>query len=328
MNRLCTCTILASFILTGGCDSSFDPKGPFLDRLVVYSVLTPLNQSHVVRLSTTYDPPSFNPLEHTSSDQVTGALVSVRMDTTVVTFRDTVFPRNDIGRYADSVRAFVASPLTIARGKRYDLTVYSTAYGVLTATTFVPGNGDVSIDLESRFSLTSPNAGQSDISLFATPAPNAEGHIVRIFVEYELPSVSPGVLFTEEVPAEITDYRDCTTYTPAYPQVRRGELLGSRDRWRFRLVNYRRTLMKILKTHEGTAIQFKRIYVEHVQTDEHLYKYFSVVNGFQDVYSIRVDQPNYTNINGGLGVFGSFVSDTTVIASSFAPGFPNLTCSD
>jgi hypothetical protein len=296
--------------------------------MVVYGVLTPMDQSHFVRLFTTYNPPDLNPLDNTSSKQTTNAVVSLAFDATSLALRDTVVPRNDTNRYTDSIQAFVVSPLSILRGKTYFLTVNSSAYGTLTASTKVPGTGQIVIDNESTFSLTTPNLGMEDISIFTTPSVTTEGHAVRIFVEYELPVANPGVIVTEEVPIEITDYLDCTHFNGEYPRVRRREQVSGGEQWRFRLDNYRRMLVRILKTHEGSVIDFKRVYVELVQTDEHLYKYFSVVNGFQDQFSIRVDQPNYTNIEGGLGVFGSFTSDTTVISQTLPPTFPNLTCSD
>ena len=314
--------------LLGGCDTSFNPEGPFLDRLAVYGVLTPINQTHYVRLFSTYNPPDFDPQTNTTSNQVTNAVVSLSFDTTTVALRDTVVPRDDPGRYTDSIKAFIASPLPIARGKVYSLTVNSPVYGVLSATTRVPGNAVVDIDNDSRFSLTTPDKGQADISIFVTLSALTEGHAVRVFVEYELPVANPGTIFTEQIPLEITSYKDCANFEAEYPRVRRRELIGSRELWRFPLENYRRALVRILKTHEGVVVDFNRVYVEVIQTDEHLYKYYSVVNGFQDQYSIRVDQPNYTNIQGGLGVFGSFVSDTTVVSSTLASNFPALGCTD
>lgn len=320
---------ILALVLLGGCDTSFNPEGAFLDRMVVYGVLTPVNQTHYVRLFSTYDPPGVDPLGNTSSNQITNAVVSLSFDTTTLVLRDTVVARDDPGRYTDSINAFIASPLSVSKGKTYSLTVNSPVYGVLSATTMVPGSPiDVDIDSESRFSLTTPNIGKADISIFINPSSTTEGHAVRIFVEYELPVANPGTLFTEEIPLEITHYQNCTSFESQYPRVRRRELRGSRELWMFPLVNYRRALVKILKTHESTTIDFKRVYVEIVQTDEHLYKYYSVVNGFQDQFSIRVDQPNYTNVQGGLGVFGSFVSDTVVISSNLAPNFPALGCTD
>ena len=321
-------SVFLLFFPLGGCDSNFDPKGPFLDRMVVYGVLTPTNQTHFVRLFSTYNPPDLNPLDITSSNQTTNAVVSLAFDTTTLALRDTVVPRDEVNRYTDSIQAFVASPLSILRGRTYSLTVNSPVYGTLAASTRIPGTGTIDIDIDSRFSLTTPDMGRADISIFTTPSATTEGHAIRVFVEYELPVANPGVIVTEEVPLDITNYRDCTHFDAEYPRVRRRELVGGRELWRFRLENYRRTLVRILKTHEGSVIDFKRVYVEIVQTDEHLYKYFSVVNGFQDQFSIRVDQPNYTNIEGGLGVFGSFTSDTSVISQTLPPTFPNLTCTD
>ena len=327
MNKRLTWSYVVLFLF-GSCDSSFDPRGPFLDRLVVYGVLTPTNQTHYVRIFSTYNPPGLNPLDNTSSNQISSAVVSLAFDTSTLALRDTVVPRDDPGRYTDSVKAFVASPLSIVRGRTYSLTVNSPVYGILTASTRVPGTGVMDIDIDSRYALTTPSEARADISIFVAPSPSTEGHAVRVFVEYELPVANPGVILTEEIPLEITNYQDCTHFDAEYPHVRRRELVGGRELWTFRLENYRRALIRILKIHEGVVIDFRRVYVELVQADEHLYKYYSLVNGFQDQFTIRVDQPNYTNINGGLGLFGSFASDTTIISSTLAPNFPNLTCTD
>ena len=49
------------------------------------------------------------------------------------------------------------------------------------------------------------------------------------------------------------------------------------------------------------------------QVEENLYKYYNLANGFQDPYSIRTDLPDYSNIAGGLGVFGAMVEDSVVV---------------
>jgi len=46
------------------------------------------------------------------------------------------------------------------------------------------------------------------------------------------------------------------------------------------------------------------------QVDLHLYNYYNVANAFRDPYSTRIDQPDYTNIGGGVGVFESMVHDS------------------
>jgi len=45
--------------------------------------------------------------------------------------------------------------------------------------------------------------------------------------------------------------------------------------------------------------------------------YISTTNGFLDNLSIRLDEPNYSNVNCGLGIFGAFCySQMTVGLSS------------
>jgi hypothetical protein len=50
------------------------------------------------------------------------------------------------------------------------------------------------------------------------------------------------------------------------------------------------------------------------QVEPNLYRYYNIVNGFQDPYSVRMDQPDYTNIAGGAGVFGAMVEDSVSVS--------------
>jgi hypothetical protein len=49
------------------------------------------------------------------------------------------------------------------------------------------------------------------------------------------------------------------------------------------------------------------------QVEDNLYKYYNIVNGFQDEFSIRTDLPDYTNIRGGVGLFGAMTEDSVVV---------------
>ncbi|MEX1276339.1 MAG: hypothetical protein WEE20_10425 [Bacteroidota bacterium] len=40
------------------------------------------------------------------------------------------------------------------------------------------------------------------------------------------------------------------------------------------------------------------------------HNYYNVVNGFRDPLSIRTDQPGYSNINGGQGLFAAYAVDS------------------
>ena len=312
-------------LLCGACEQDFNPKGIFLDRVVVFGVLSQNQTTHFVRLSSTYDPPGFNPLEHTSSNQISNAVVTIQVDTTTIAFRDTTLSRNDVSRYQDSISAFVASPHTITRGKTYSLAVSVPGYGTMTATTVTPGIGIVEVDFNTRYSLTNPDVGMEDIVLFATPSATTEGYLVKVLVEYEVVSQNPGVLLHEEVPSLTANYQDCLTYDAVYPDIRRRRGFSNREAWIIPYLGYRRTILKILKTHDGEMIDFHRVIIVMVQADRHFYSYYSLVGGFRDEFTIRVDEPNYSNIEGGLGMFGSYSADS-LFSINLPQDFPKIAC--
>jgi hypothetical protein len=45
---------------------------------------------------------------------------------------------------------------------------------------------------------------------------------------------------------------------------------------------------------------------ELLSFDEHLSNYYSSTHGYLDEFSIRLDETVYSNIEGGMGIFGSY----------------------
>ena len=45
--------------------------------------------------------------------------------------------------------------------------------------------------------------------------------------------------------------------------------------------------------------------------DENISNYYSTTNGFLDDFTIRIDEKDYSNIQGGLGIFGTYRTQST-----------------
>lgn len=60
-----------------------------------------------------------------------------------------------------------------------------------------------------------------------------------------------------------------------------------------------------------------------IKFDESLSKYYSSIHGSLDVYSIRLDESVYSNIKGGIGIFGSQLKlyDTWLVDPEYAHSF-------
>lgn len=318
-------TLPLVFLCALGCEESFTPKGPYSDQLVAYSILSPQSSIHYVRLFTTYNPPGFDPFENTESHQIANATVSIFDGTSTLVLRDTTVARNDTGRYSDSIRAFVASPLQAVRGRGYTLTITAPPFGTVTGSTVIPGAGTVELEQVTRNVFLDPLAYRSDLIMYGTPWASGVGYVIRLYLEYEVFSTDT-VVKREEVPLRINNYKGCTSYDSEYPAIQRRSFNFGREFLILSNLNYRRTIIKVKKLHEGKAVNFRRAVIILSQADQHLYNYYSLVNGFQDEFSIRVDLPNYTNIQGGLGLFGSFASDSLLY--NLQTDFPGVDCSE
>src|SRR5512142_1998310 len=86
-------------VLAAGCNEPFSPRGPYTDNLVVYGVLTNRSDTQYVRVYSTYNPPSVNPLTNTSDNAQAGANVTIADDSGTFHFSQGTTTRLDKSRY-------------------------------------------------------------------------------------------------------------------------------------------------------------------------------------------------------------------------------------
>ena len=298
-------------MLALGCEEDFQPKGKFQQALVVYSVLTPDADSVFVRLHAAYDPPSFNPFEHTSEPSLTGAVVTLTYDSGTVVLNDSTVAHPDSSRYGSSMRIFYGTPISIVRGRPYTLRATVPGYPTATAVTTVPGNPTVSI--LNAFALSTPRLFDTqDVIVIVRPPPEAKGFLPRLFVEYEVQTPSPREE-RMEVPYDVETVDQSASFE--YPRLTPIEQFGTPSNttsamYAFRGTSYQYVIRSITGTYGITNVHFKQVKLYVNLIDEPLYNYYFIVNGFLDPYTIRTDRPDYSNVLGGVGVFGSFTLDS------------------
>jgi hypothetical protein len=75
-------------------------------------------------------------------------------------------------------------------------------------------------------------------------------------------------------------------------------------------LQYTQTRAETIVKYPAAPIVWLRAAFILTQIDDVLYQYYYVNNGPMDESSIRLDQPDFTNIPDGLGVFGNSVTVT------------------
>jgi hypothetical protein len=305
--RISTMKLLASYglltlaaLLLAACEEPFSPKGPYLDRTVVFSLLAARSDTAFVRVYRTYYPPRDNPYEVDWETPDTSARVVLSDGTRSITLHDTVLTRAD----GSVVHAYAGYPFHIEPGGTYSLTVTGIGEEGLSSSTIVPGDGWVVIQDPETLSDLQSNQ-MKDIWVEISLSAEAAGWIPRLAVEFQV--VSTGALHEEDVPLVLRT-PDEQNKNPLYPDIMRTET-APRGSFvvTYSLHAYAYALRKIQEDHG--EVHFSRAHASLIQTDQPLYMYYNIANGFRDSYSIRMDQRDYSNIQGGLGVFGAFNLD-------------------
>ena len=295
--------------LSAGCDASFNPKGPYNDQLALYSVLTTRSDSQFVRVFSTYNPTGHNPLENTVDTYVRNAKVTLSRDSVVTTLTSVVIPRTDKSRYKDDLVGYVAFPYTLQPGRTYTLKVTSDK-GNAEATITVPARGEVYAN--NPYIMKHPEKYDEDLSSRIRLSPAAQGYLVRIKLEFETKLGSLVTRHQEEIPSAVFT-ADGSSFRFDYPILTRRNVSPyvTYEAVYFGLNAYKAFLVDV-KSRYGAITVTGATYIL-TQVDRVLYTYYNLANGFQDAFSIRTDLPDYTNIRGGLGVFGSMVEDSVYV---------------
>jgi hypothetical protein len=303
-------------LVTVGCDQPFNVKAPYVERLVVFGFLTNRTDTQYVRVYTTYDPARSNPASDTVDTVVRDADVVVSGANGDVHFTGVTIPREDKSRYHDDLLVYEAHPFVLETGRTYALRVFDAAGGSATSSVTVPKQGRIQI-LNSYVLSGGGNSGEN-IVVYGWIRELTYGLIIRLFLIYDTVEGGVTVQHQEEMPTSVTlDDDGAETYY--YPVLRRRTTSGiivdkeENETTVFSSFAYFHKLGDLYARYPAGSVHVKRALVVLSQVDQNLFTYWKLVNGFEDPYSIREDQPDYTNIQGGRGIFGALVEDSLTV---------------
>lgn len=330
--RLDVLIILCSIFLiliNSSCNEPFIPAAPFEPRMIIYSVLSNVSDTQYVRIYSTYNPPNNDPSQNPEENSVTDARVTVSDGATTYTFRDTSIQRPDQSRYKSPIHLYYSYPFKAEPGKTYVLNVTSPTHGRATASTTMPGKGLISFYRDDVLEMPGQRWGTPvEINFLASNLSKAL--LIRFYVVYtaENPWEQEENRSREriyEVPLRrvILDpnYQRCRII---YPGMQKTEVKFDRSgkptssRFTYPFMTYNLSIYHI--RYFNFNPQFKRAVTYLIQFDGPSYKYYSDERLFTDRFTVRLDSPDYTNIDGGAGLFGCVRVDS---AQWVLPAFIN-----
>jgi hypothetical protein len=305
---------IASVVFVG-CENTFDPKGIFKNEVVVFSILNLKEPKQFVRVYSTYDTPGFDPLAVGTDNPISDAVVTVHdqaLPGIRYSFIDSTITRLNTTRYTSPIHSYVSTGFQPVGGRTYVLTVASPTRGSFTALTAIPTA--TVFEISNTFVLREPSRfPNTPIAVRIWITYQTKGYVMRFLVKYKYTIGGIDHVETLEVPTlvSISDAGEKKIYaTLTRRKTTPSVFTQASEVVEFDYQAYTITLTEIRQKYGDKSLVFQEAVFILTQVETNLYNYYSVVNGFQDDYSIRTDQPDYSNVNGAVGLFGGRTTDT------------------
>jgi hypothetical protein len=302
-------------IIFAGCNQPFDPRGPLDQEMAIFTILSTDRDVQFVRVGASYMPPGFDPATYTSDNAVRDAFVTIKGPGKIYQMRDTLLSRLDTSRYKFPFHLYTLNPFTPQHGATYEVIVQSLSLGTASAFVVVPGEADISINLYSTYQVLSNPLlrGPDEQAVFSTQfSTSAKAYLARLYIYYDVLKGSQWVEERVEVPTGTADEIPYSLNYLIYPKL---TLCPQSAQTAVTYKNgFMRNLIKRLTTvtYENDKIIYKWIVLVVLQVDENLFSYYNAVHEYQDPRSIRLDQPLYAKLNGGIGFAGAYALDSLV----------------
>jgi hypothetical protein len=300
--------------MLAACNQPFDPRGELDRKPVVFSVISTDRAQQFVRVEWSYMPEGYDPASYTSDAFISDAVVTINTGGLTRKLNDTTLVRLDTSRFRFPIRAYVANPLKADYGSLYTLRVQTSGGETATASFVMPARPMLTIDLASTAVIDHPSEHDTAANILfpMTFGNGSYGYVARFFVYYDVLKNGEWIEERLEVPSRYaaSDYHSMNLVV--YPQL---AALGNTNKGVGVYKNqlYAGRLGQVAYVQYGsTNIIFKWAVFVVTQVESNLYKYYNLTHSYRDIHSIRLDEPMYSSLSGGTGVFGGYTIDSLV----------------
>lgn len=301
-------------ILLSACNQPFDPRAPLKQQMVVFSILSTDRNEQFVRVNLNYMPSGFDPSTYVDDNTVTDALVRIEGSGTTYFLRDTVLSRPDTSRYRSPLQMYVLSPFVPQNGRSYTIVVQSSLFGSASATVVVPGRASLSLSALGGSALSNPMSHRQETPILvqARISDVTQGYITRFFIDYEVLKGTEWVEERVEVPLDSPNRDAYSLEWARYPVLTRRSTSNQASTV-YLNGYYRAVILDLtLRKYPSQKLICKWVVIQLLQTERNLYNYYSVVRGYRDPQSMRLDEPSYSNVSGGTGLVGAYALDSLI----------------
>ncbi len=277
-------------ILSIGCEDNFSPIGEFNEEYVLNAILDCSNSRQQIRVLKSFPP---NISENNAYENlVSGADVRVWYNDTVYVFNEEEIILNNGGKdivylnfdFKPDINKDLEIEVILPNG--FNLKSVSKTPARLTF-------------LSNGTKVIPPNSGNFINVQWQYPETNIYFH-PRLRFKYSKRVDSIFVQYEKEIPLNYLEEGD--SLKPMFPLPNRTEQVN------YNIGSVQRALNIISEGDENKDDYsvFINAFIDVIVFDRNLSNYYSVTQKVSNDYSVTIDEPDYTNVDGGYGLFASY----------------------
>lgn len=296
--------ILLSAITFLSCEDNVNPKTDFEEVYVLSCIIRTDTTYQIATISRSYDVDNFDPTTNTVDPFIKGAKVKLFYGDNVIEFRDTAIARSADSRYKTPMNIYYTNKFvstSIPVGLRIEATL---------------PNGKVLSSTSQLISIYSVFINSISVPISSNPLANKLNFTwgewmltqtsTRVYYAPELVILytqdKGGVKIKKQKKVPLFYANTLNGLLPIYPQIQSGITSAS-----FEMDAINRAMAEISEgDSQKSNYKIDGVIFRLLLMDGGLASYYSLQKVYLDEFSVRVNQPDITNIKGGLGVFGIY----------------------
>jgi len=297
------------FLIFNSCSEEFNPKTDFEQQYALYSIISGDTTYQTAIISKSYNVPGFDPAEYNGNPYVTGAEVTIRYDGKEYKLKDTLIS-SQTNNFPSNI--YFTNNFRPAAFKNMSIEARLPDGTILTANTQTPKSANLTFSrngFDSDSFIEEKSEGLFFIWNILDSGNDEMMYLPSLKISYVIKTGNTQTLKHVFVP--IKYFQNGNEYIPQYPQLSAYQELS------FSMDVVDRTMSSIGENIvDKSTIYINDAEFELLILDPNLAPYYQTVDAFLDGYTVLLDQIDYTNVNGGRGVFGSFFRRTKDLSIS------------
>ena len=294
IRKIFACIFISIFLIS--CEEDFNPYGEYVEKYAFTCILKSDESSQTATLFKSYRPDGFDPYTYTTDPSVKGADIRVWYNDSVFVFRDTSVTREDTTRYKTPFSFYYNDKFTVSNRKTIELEVLLPNGRRLRSSSITPGQ----IVFDNNSEVVIPPVGKNIVQITWNTLDEGTYFYPRLAVRYKQTINGEIVEKVKEMPVQYLNQENGVV--PVFPGYSSASTI----------VYNLDAITKALEEISGgdpdkqNYSVYQRLSFELIAFDLPASRYISSTGGTIDDLTVSVDVADYTNIEGGFGLFASY----------------------